>query len=307
LKSPVLLIAFNRPELTRNVLGGIKLYKPDKIYISQDGPRQNIPKDLKKCAEVKEVLNQEITWDCDIKFRELNQNLGCAKAPSSAIDWFFEHESEGIILEDDCLPNLDFFRFCEINLAEYRELAQVHLIAGANMMIDSGSPNSYYYSYFGGTWGWATWKDAWQNFALYRTGDEFRQLLGRALNNAPITFREYLKNQFSRTVCSHSHDIWDFQWLFTRLAFDGLSVVPNKNLVTNIGFGKDSTHTFKAESSLALQPLQEIEFPLSSPDAISIDPKLEYEMCNRMFGEVNEVYRKPKLSIWTRLRRKISK
>lgn len=173
IKSPVLFLVFNRPESTKRVFEQIRKGKPDQLFIAADGPRKDKVYEQELCRQTREILL--IDWDCDLKTLYREENLGCGKAVFSAIDWFFSHVSQGIILEDDCLPQADFFRFCDETLDKYVDNDQILEISGTNLqggtVIGDGS---YYFSRYGGIWGWATWSRAWNKYDFNMTGlDEF--------------------------------------------------------------------------------------------------------------------------------------
>ena len=172
LKTAVLLVIFNRPETTQVVFEAIRKAKPPRLYVAADGPRTEVPSDAKKCKEAREIINQ-VDWDCEVKTLFREKGLGCGLGPSSAFTWFFEHEEDGIILEDDCLPSQSFFWFCEELLERYRHDNRVMHIGGNNFLNgwQKDRDYSYYFSNSGHIWGWATWRRAWKlfdfNISLY--------------------------------------------------------------------------------------------------------------------------------------------
>jgi hypothetical protein len=242
--TPILFIVFNRPEPTKIVFEKIRSIQPEKLFIFADGPRSNIPTDVKRCTEVREIVSQ-IDWKCNYQTQFQENNLGCGLGPISAISWFFEHVDEGIILEDDCLPSISFFKYCEILLEYYRNNSTVMHISGDNFQYGKKrGKSSYYFSRYTHSWGWATWKRAW-NYYDY-------ELL-------PFEYR------------IHS---WDKQWELSVEKAQGLSILPNKNLVKNIGFGADATHT-KNEGRYSFLNAEEIDFPLIHPANFSLDKKAD--------------------------------
>ena len=163
--TPILLLVFNRPEHTKRVLNTLRKVRPMNLYIAADGPRRNNQSDSINCQLVKEILIKWIDWDCEIKTLFRDENLGCGKAVSQSITWFFNHVEDGIILEDDCLPDLSFFKFCEGLLDKYRNVPDVFLISGDNFVNRSiNIPWDYYYSSFAHIWGWATWRRVWNKY-----------------------------------------------------------------------------------------------------------------------------------------------
>ena len=166
--SPVLFIIYNRPETTRQTFEAIKNVQPQRLYIAADGPKTN--KDIPLCAETKEIL-QSINWLCDIKTLFRENNLGCKKAVSSAISWFFDQEEMGIILEDDCLPAVDFFIFCDEMLQKYKDKDEISIISGCNFQHGKKRGDfSYYFSHLTHIWGWASWRRVWNDYSLNMDG-----------------------------------------------------------------------------------------------------------------------------------------
>ena len=270
LQTPLLFIVFNRPESTRKVFEAIRLAKPLRLYVAADGPRAQVQSDAEKCKQVRQIIT-EVDWDCEVKTLFRDENMNCGVAPSTAFTWFFEHEEEGIILEDDCLPTQSFFWFCQELLERYREDMRVMHIGGNNFLNDQKKENdySYYFSQSGHIWGWATWRRAWKMFdykiQLYnklKSKNYFNAFFINALE------KTYRLRKFDKTIeisNSKSVDWWDYQWDFARYAQSGLSIVPNKNLVTNIGFGAGATHTQNTESKSATMKALDIDFPLVHP------------------------------------------
>jgi hypothetical protein len=276
LHSPVLFLVFNRPESTARVFNALRLAKPLRLYVAADGPRSHVATDVENCRRVKEIVN-EVDWPCKVTTLFRDENLGCGRAISSAITWFFEHEPEGIILEDDCLPVQGFFRYCQELLGYYRNDTRVMHIGGNNFLNGSYDPtHSYYFARNGHIWGWATWRRAWQNYdldmALYNTVKASRYFENFFLNPVEKLYRLRKLGQ----AASRKIDTWDYQWDFARYIHSGLAIVPNKNLVTNIGFGTDATHTRGSrDSKYAKLRAHEISFPLRHPPLVLRDLERE--------------------------------
>lgn len=244
--TPILFLIFNRPEVTQKVFQEIKKQQPKFLFIASDGPRNNVDTDIKKCKETRKIVLEAIDWDCEVKTLFRNENLGCGKAVSAAISWFFENVEQGIIIEDDCLPNSSFFSFCEELLHKYKDEEQVYAISGDNFHngIQRGNA-SYYFSHYGFVWGWATWRRAWKNYDYnLKSLENFKRknLINRI--DKRKNFKTYWYNVFEK-VSQNKIDTWDYQWIFTIWKHKGSVIVPNTNLISNIGFGKDATHTTK--------------------------------------------------------------
>jgi hypothetical protein len=267
LRTPVLMIVFNRPDTTQQVFNAIRKAKPPRLYIAADGPRTHVPEDEANCKKVKEIVSH-VDWDCSVKTLYREKNLNCGVGPSSAMTWFFENEEEGIILEDDCLPAQSFFWFCEELLERYRDDNRIMHIGGNNFLNGwrKDTDYSYYFSRSGHIWGWATWRRAWAKFdfkiSLYKKLKEKGYFENFFLN--PLE-KMYRLRKFDKTIAGNgSVDWWDYQWDFARFAQSGLAIVPEKNLVKNLGFGEGATHT-KKMSKHAHMDAQDIQFPLRHP------------------------------------------
>ncbi len=268
LQCPVLLIIFNRPETTKLVFEAIRKAKPTRLYIAADGPRPDVTGDAENCIAARKIV-EHIDWDCKVETRFCTQNLNCGVAPSSAFTWFFQHEEEGIILEDDCLPSQSFFWYCQELLERYRNDPRVMHIGGNNFFNgwQKDSDYSYYFSRSGYIWGWATWRRAWEKFdytiKLYQKAKERNFFKYFFLNRFERLYRlEKLDKTFE---ANRKVDWWDYQWDFARYAHGGLAIVPNTNLVKNLGFGKLATHTKNGNSTRANMEALDIEFPLHHP------------------------------------------
>lgn len=258
---PILFLVFNRPEKTKQVFDKIRSVKPKYFYVAADGPRKNKEGESNRCNEVREIISK-IDWDCEVKYLLRNQNLGCSKAIVSAIDWFFKNEEHGIILEDDCLPDQSFFSFCDELLVKYRDNNEVMIISGTNLGNSFGN-DSYFFSRYGQIWGWATWRDSWNKYE--------RTIIA---NDKSVKFRSRKEKKF--WVKNFANVIWDVQWaIYSVWKNNGIAVIPNKNLVSNIGFGLDATF-YKDENNINSKiELSKLSFPLSHPNEIRINDSIE--------------------------------
>ncbi len=270
---PILFVVFNRLDTAERVFEKIKELQPQKLYIAADGPRVNKEGEQEKCNEVR-ALAKKVDWECELKTLFREQNLGCAKAVSGAISWFFENEEMGIILEDDCLPHADFFPYCQELLEKHKDNSRISMISGSNFQEGHKRGNaSYYFSAIPLIWGWATWRRTWQNYDLY-------------LNNYSLTdFKKNIKPYFSfyerlvwkdrfLSMKKRENNTWDYQFVFHIWKQQGLCIVPNVNLVTNIGldsgthFEKIATnHKFFIQSAPIL--------PLVHPKQIQQDKQAD--------------------------------
>ena len=273
LKTAVLLVIFNRPDTTSLVFEAIRQAKPPRLYIAADGPRPHVASDVAKCKEAREIVNK-VDWPCKVETKFSDVNLNCGIGPSSAFTWFFEHEEEGIILEDDCLPSQSFFRYCEELLVRYRNDNRIMHIGGNNFLKgwQKDIDYSYYFSRSGHIWGWATWRRAWKKFdyniSLYNELIEKKYFDDFFLN--PVE-KLYRLGKFDKTVTSARVDWWDYQWDFARYVNSGLAIVPKNNLVKNLGFGEGATHTQNSTSTTANLVAGDMEFPLKHPPFVIRD------------------------------------
>ena len=240
----ILFLVFNRIDTTKRVFQAIRDIKPTRIYLAADGPRSTHEEDQDRVAEVVAYVLEHIDWKCDVTTLIRKENLGCKRAVSEAIDWFFSHESDGIILEDDCLPDPTFFRFCEELLEYYRGDTRVGMISGDNFQFGQRHGDaSYYFSRIAHIWGWATWAHAWKAYdremAVWPNFSKGKWLNGLVSSRDE---RRYWENIFN-LVASGKIDTWDYQWVLSCLTNGMLVIMPNVNLVSNIGFGSSATHT----------------------------------------------------------------
>jgi len=260
MNTPVLFIFFRRRDLAMRVFKEIRKAQPKRLFLAADGPRAALAGESELCASTREHIESMIDWDCSIKKFYQDKNLGCRDAVCAAIDWFFSQVEEGIILEDDTMPSEAFFGFCNQMLSIYAEEPKVMAISGTNILKEwQGSGEDYIFSYYGGNWGWATWRRAW----LLNDIKMSSWKRGKGIKKIRKTLRcrtqaEGLKKWF-KTI-DEGADTWDFQWFYTRLFHEGLSIVPTKNMISNIGFGIDATHTL-SHSKLSNLPLYNIQLP----------------------------------------------
>lgn len=251
LQTAVLFLVFNRPDTTAQVFEAIRKAKPPRLYVAADGSRDSREGEADRVAKVREIATA-VDWSCDVKTLFREKNLGCKYAVSSAITWFFEHEEQGIILEDDCLPHPDFFSFCETLLEHYVNDERVSVITGDNFQngIKRGD-GSYYFSLYNHVWGWASWRRAWQKY----DGDigfwpEWKSSKNWSNKFPDREERRYWEKIFDR-MYDQLIDTWDYPWTASVWYRGGLTATPNVNLVSNIGFGLEATHTASADSPLA--------------------------------------------------------
>lgn len=284
LEMPVLFMVFNRLDTTQQVFEQIKLARPPRLYVAADGARVNREGELGKTQIVREYILNNIDWDCEVKTLFREKNLGCKMAVSSAITWFFEHEPQGIILEDDCKPCQSFFWFCEAMLNKYKDDKRVWLVSGDNFQegVKRGD-GDYYFSKLTHIWGWATWADRWQVYDVNLASfDRFKAQDG-IKNVFSIDAEQNFWLETLQKVKDGKIDTWDYQWSYCVFSNNGLCVLPNQNLIQNIGFGVDATHTFDLESKLANMETHEMIFPIKHPSFILANKPADELTSERQF------------------------
>lgn len=237
----ILFLIFNRPEITQRVFEQIRIARPARLYIACDGPRNDQLLDVLQVKKTREVV-KNIDWPCKVLHLYRQSNLGCKVAVRSAIDWFFESEEEGIILEDDCLPASDFFTFCAKMLKKYRHAQRVMMISGTNYLsLSTYTDKSYFFSEYFAIWGWATWKRAWQKYESNMASWPVRRASGFMAKKYSEKFQQRYFTHLFDQVYTGNIDTWDIQWFYTCLKNSGVALVPSVNLISNIG--RVGTHT----------------------------------------------------------------
>ena len=289
--TPILIVAFNRTKPLERLFEVLSEIKPKKLYVSLDGPRLDNAEDVRKIKCVHNLIESKIDWDCDLKKRYSKENLGCGPGPVAGINWFFENESEGIILEDDCIPSRSFFKYCEELLVKYRNEPKVMTISGSRFPVDSSiGEDSYDFSIFPHIWGWATWKNSWDKFSFEMKSFQSSETYLR-LQSLPSSHRASYEwnKRFESVHYGKNRSIWDYQWLYASWVNCGLCIHPKVNMVENIGFDDDSTHTFDKDTSHALKA-EEMNFPLVHPDNVSENQLVDIEIQKSIFtpkGKMN--------------------
>lgn len=297
--SAVLLLVFNRPSHARAVFEKVRAAKPSRLYIAVDGPRKDRPDDARLVSETISIYDT-IDWPCEVKKLIRKENLGCKQAVSSAITWFFEQEEQGIILEDDCLPDVSFFPYCDYLLNKYKDEETIMHINGVNFQDGNwrGSA-SYYFSRVCHVWGWASWRRAWNKYDITMEGlDEFfdSRVYLSILNYKDSM--EYWRPSLQKTK-EGLINTWDYQWVFSVWKNNGLSIMPNFNLVSNIGFDASATHTTRHDIRVAKKPLSGLQGEITDPALIVAD----YEGDQYSFYKLFSLPRKDLVS---KVRRKLA-
>ena len=284
LKTPVVFIIFNRADTAQKVFDRIRRVKPPKLFVIADGPRADRPGEAEKCAATRAIIEQ-VDWECEVFKNYSDIKLGCRqRIGATGLPWVFDHVEEAIILEDDCLPHITFFRFCQELLERYRHDERVMAICGTNHLIEWKSKlQSYHFSYHFNTWGWASWRRVWTQFdvdmKLWANPEVKERVRDYIMDQ-----RQYLERQqfFDRTY-GENLDIWGYQMAFLCLSQSGMSVIPSRNLIANIGFNKDATNTSSVKDIRANLPIYPSSFPLTEPPAVGLDRKYEYQRYRKLF------------------------
>lgn len=299
LKTPVAFLVFNRPDTSIKVFEEIRRVRPPKLFVVADGPRTNKPGELEKCLAVRAIIDT-VDWPCEVLKNYSDVNLGCKTRVSSGIDWVFSQVEQAIILEDDCLPHLTFFQFCEELLEKYNNDQRVMHIGGSNFQDGKvHGDGSYYFSRFSHIWGWATWRRAWshydvkmKDFPIFRDQNQIQNIFPEKSMHA-----EWINKL--QTVYDGELDTWDLQWLYTVWSKNGLAIIPNANVVSNIGFGENATHT-TMESELANKELFSIdkiihpsfELPCTIADNYTVKSHFSARLSKRILGKVNRIIKR---------------
>ena len=256
---PILLCVFNRPELTARVFEAIARQKPKNLLVAADGPRENRPDDRSLTEQTRRIV-ERIDWDCVVQARFSASNLGCRQQVAQAITWGFGQFEQLIILEDDCVPHDSFFPYCRELLEQYAEQTHIMTISGNSYPSPGTNPYHYRFSKYPLIWGWASWRRAWKHYDLemksWSSVENQHRVLGQYTESSAE--REYWHSIFTR---QHAGEIntWDYSWTYASWLNDGLTILPERNLVSNIGFGNSATHTFDTQSPMANRSTYQVE------------------------------------------------
>lgn len=270
----VLLLVFNRPDTTSVVFEAIRQAQPKRLYIAADGPRPHRFGEAQRCEEARAVAST-VDWDCEVKTLFRNENLGCRKAVSGALDWFFSEEEYGIVLEDDCLPSQSWFPFAQEMLERFKYDERIMCIAANHFYGEQHHLQySYFFSAYAHCWGWASWRRAWARYDRDMTAwpelkadSKFPDIVA----NGNRLIRRYWRRIFEMACEDKKIDSWAYRWLFSCWKHNGLTILPARNLVNNLGIGEMSTHTTTVNPVIAAAGNDELAFPLKHPPAVVRD------------------------------------
>lgn len=274
---PVTVVVFNRPEVTRIQFELLKKVKPKQLFVISDAAREGRPEEKEKVQAVRDIFEQ-VDWDCTVHKNYASENMGCDVREPDGITWVFGQVKWSVILEDDSLPDLSFFTYCEELLRKYENEEQVMLIAGVRFMEELKLKDSYDFVYRGNTTGaWATWARAWRFYELHdgnwtsfwQEVKELELLKGLFPENQKKGFIKEIDDHFEKGVYP-----WDYLWHIATFVHRGLCIIPEVNLVENIGFSQDATHTTERLFFFP-EKAHRISFPLRHPKKIERNPKYE--------------------------------
>ncbi|MCW5983232.1 MAG: glycosyltransferase family 2 protein [Bryobacteraceae bacterium] len=282
-ETPVALTIFNRPKQTARILEAIQSACPSRLFVIADGPRPDHPRDAELCAAARSLVDKA-DLQSDVVHHYSDSNLGAGRRAITGLEWLFAQIDEAIILEDDCLPDPTFFSFCDELLTRYRDDPRVVMIAGANPLGRwRAGEQSYHFSCYGCHWGWATWKRAWKIFDAGparwdhpSTRDRLQSVIGD-----PDEFGLYWR----RVQQTHRSGSWDCQWSLTHRLGGGLAAAPAVNLISNTGFGGQSTHTGFPLALGANAVRYSMRFPLNPPATTAADREFDREYLRWLLGE----------------------
>ena len=284
MKLPILILAFNRPEETSILFELLSKIKPDKIYINQDGPRNNNKKDYALCEKVKNIVINP-NWECKVFTKFSIVNNGCRESVQKGISWFFEHEQKGIILEDDCIPSISFFSFCDKMLKKYQDKDNIRVISCSNFQKDNiVGKGDYYVSKYAHCWGWATWKRAWKS---YDNNLSFWDTLRKSNNWSKLHENKIEKKYWTKIfdkVKNKEIDSWAYVWQAAIWNDNGGTVTPTKNLVKNIGFNENATHTISTKKISVFNLSEEINDEIIEPISEEINKDADRFVFNNHFN-----------------------
>jgi hypothetical protein len=272
LDTPVAFALFKRPDRTKRVFDRIRHVQPRRLFLIADGPRAGNAEERLGCEAARAVV-ENVDWDCDVARDYAAVNIGLKHRLPTGLDAVFREVDRAIVLEDDCLPHESFFRFCDVLLDRYADEERVMHVAGSQLLrAPPARSASYHFSRYAHIWGWATWRRAWRHFDV-ELRDWHDLDCGEREERLGSMFAEESEGRYWRYVWDNSGEIenWDAQWSHALLAREGLAANPNRNLISNVGFGEDATNAIEDPHGIAARPLEGIEFPLDHPTSIERD------------------------------------
>lgn len=297
---PILIIYFNRPDIFSTLLDSLATFEPREIFLSCDGAR-NSSDDDSKITACEELIRNKITWECNLHHNKAKFNHGCDVWIPISISWFFNQVEAGIILEDDCLIGSDFYIFCCDLIHKYWDNSSVMNISAPNFQIQKWGTDDYYFSKYPSNWAWATWRRAWLNFSDVTNLDAFLKSNENLKKIIRSPVEQKFWKRFFAGLSTGKYTYWDAKWLYSIWRCSGVSITPNVNLSSNIGFGKSATHTKKIDPGHNLK-IHPISIPLKHPQKIQIQEEADFFLFNSRYkptikGRINSATEKFK-GLW---------
>jgi len=275
-RAAVALIIHRRPAETRRVFDAIREARPSRLFVIADGPADAVQAEVVAAAR---SATDDVDWPCDVTRVYSRTHLGCRERVLTGLDAVFAEVSQAILLEDDCLPDRTFFGFAEDLLERYRTEDRVMSIGGHLWHLPDGfTPDSYWFSAYPATWGWATWSSAWKHYS------------DAAAAWPSVKESDWLEDRFGgRTVAAQfwrraldseaaGNSTWDYTWTLAHWLHGSLAARASTNLISNIGFGADATHTVDLRHPSAARPASSVPLPLQHPPEIQADPARDHEL-----------------------------
>lgn len=281
LEVPVVMIVFNRFDTMCRVFEGVRKVKPLKFYIVSDAPRKQKDGEKEKVEKVRRYIETHIDWECEKHFVLAEENMGCQRRVASGLDFVFQREEAAIILEDDCVPHTDFFRFCEAMLSHYKDDERIMQISGCNLVPEHKINESYLFSVFCSIWGWATWRRAWEKFDF--SMKEYPEFKKKKIiyQLFPESAAQIIEGEMDRVYDGRMNS-WAYRWLLARMVNSGLGITPAVNLIDNIGVGRaDATHT-KKNANYRFD-MAAINSPITIKNSVYRDYIYEKEMASKYY------------------------
>ncbi len=265
MKSSIAIIIFNRPDHAKQLRKRLRSQESRELFVISDGARDGRAEEIELVKECRQIFKD---WPGTIHTLYATNNMGCKSRVSSGLDWVFSYTDQAIILEDDCLPHPDFFRFCDEMLEAYSENKAVMSICGTKTFPQKANKSDLIFTKYASSWGWATWKRAWDQY-----DDQFGMRpslnLIKDLKVALGSFRAAIYWFYLiRKVHTGKISSWAYCWNITCFLLNGLHIYSNENLVINSGFGSNATHTEKKMPYIPLDYGKTLTFPLTINSSI---------------------------------------
>jgi hypothetical protein len=295
LKTPLAFLVFNRADTSARVFREIRKARPSRLLVVADGPRAWVAEDKERCAAVRRLI--KVDWPCRVQRLYAAKNMGCRTRISSGLDWVFKEVPEAIILEDDCLPHPQFFKFSSSLLARFRQKEEVMMIGGANFDPPHAAETSFRFSRYGMIWGWASWRRAWKHYDVdLKAWPEFLKRDGlKDIFGFQMSARRFWEDCFEMAYL-RKMDTWDYQWTFAIWKAGGLCVVPEGNLISNIGVGELATR-IAPDSPFVQQPYQTLKEPWTQPTELKANAGADAKMERLQFSGYGQIF----LKSWLRM------